>query len=181
MKNAPMLNRRPDGPDFYDHGETLAAGILYMADKPEDLKNKTELLPEMTASILETAYKEDGCTDEVKASAFKQFVRNYLKKEGWKNLETIFNETIEQNKPVFIAPYLLDIYEKLRAEFEKQFEAKGFTGKGVEDTAAGTRAKTGKATGLELDEETRARLGYTHVDPKQDIGGRGTNPWPMRK
>lgn len=105
MKNTSNLNRQPDrqpgGPDFYDHGETLATGILYMADKPEDLKNKTELLPEMTASILETAYKEDGCTDEIKASAFKQFVRNYLKKEGWRGLETIFNETVEQDKPVF--------------------------------------------------------------------------------
>lgn len=167
MGNAPNLRRQPRGPDFYNHGEILVSYILDMADRPENLKeeNKTTLLPEMTTSILEKAYKEDGCTDEIKVFAFKQFVRNYLKTEGWKGLETIFNKIIEQDEPVSGRIYLSDIYKKLKAEFEEQFVVKSFTGKKVEDTVAGTRVK----------------LGYAQVDPKQDIGGRGANPWPMRK
>ncbi|MBI4994269.1 hypothetical protein HZC21_01330 [Candidatus Peregrinibacteria bacterium] len=178
---APDLSRESSGPDFYDHGETLAAGILYMADTPENSRNKAELLPEMTAFILEKAYKEDGCTDEIKASAFKQFVRNHLRTDGWKKLETIFNEVVEQKRPVFAGAYLLDLYKKLKAEFEKQFEEKVFTGKPVEDTAAGTGKKAKAAGGLELDPGTKAQLGFAQVEPKRDIGGRGTTAWPMRK
>ena len=83
----------------------------------------------MTTSILETAYKEDGCTDEIKASAFKQFARNYLRTEGRGSLETIFNEIIRLEEPVSLRNYLLGIYRKLRDEFEKQFDAKSFAGK----------------------------------------------------
>lgn len=147
MRYAPNLKRQPDGPDFYNHGEDLAAGILYMADAPENLKHKTELLPEMTASILETAYREDGCTDEIKTSAFKKSARDYLKADGWKALEALFNAIIEQERPVSAGTYLLELYEKLRAEFEKQFESKSFDGGKVADTAASTGERAKKVTG----------------------------------
>ncbi|MEK7171799.1 MAG: hypothetical protein AAB739_02715 [Patescibacteria group bacterium] len=176
MRGTTNLKIQSTCPDFYDHGEDLVAGFLSMADTPVNLKNKTELLPEMTTSILETAYKEDGCTDEIKASAFKQFARNYLRTEGRGSLETIFNEIIRLEEPVSLRNYLLGIYRKLRDEFEKQFDAKSFAGKRVEDTAARTGEKAKTAIGLELDPETEARLGYAQVDPKRDIGGRGTNP-----
>lgn len=182
MLTAPNLGKPNEGPSrFIDHAEDFISAVLYMADTAENSKNRQQLLPEITAQTLEKAYKEDG-NDEIRAGAFKDFVRNYLRNEGQKDLESVYNDITRHETPVHVSAYLFSIYEKLRAEFEKKSASKTIAeGKKVETTAAGTRAGASAAAGLELDAATKKRLGHAQVDPEQDIGGRGTYPWPYRK
>lgn len=181
MLTAPNLGKPNEGPSrFIDHAEDLISAVLYMADTAENSVNAHLLLPEITAQTLEKAYKEDG-NDEIRAGSFKEFVRNYLQNEGRKDLETVYNDITRHDTPVHVSAYLFKIYEKLKTEFEAKSAAKTITGKKVETTAAKTRAGAGAATGLELDAATRKQLGHAQVDPEQDIGERGKNPWPYRK
>ena len=91
----------------------LSLPVFYIWQTYLQFKNKAELFPEMTVSILETAYKEDGCTDEIGLLAFKQFVSgSYFKQQrdgkAWKLFLT---KIIEPDEPVSGRIYLSDIYK----------------------------------------------------------------------
>lgn len=130
---------------------------------------------EAAAGLLQTAYLDEGCMDEIKLEAFEEFAKTYLNSEGKQALL----EARGTNKTSFVLIYLRKTYKLLRGRFDKKFQQRTVTGTPVDDVSSGVRGKVGKGfPDLHLVTE---KLGYAQVgDTREALGSRGTHAWPVR-
>lgn len=151
----------PEDSRFFDYAEELITA-------PKDPV-------ETAASLLQTAYLDDGCTDEIKLEAFEEFAKAYLNSEGKQALL----DARGSGKVGFVLIYLRKTYGLLKERFEEKFEQRVVSGTPVDEVAGGVRGKVKKGF-PDLHLETR-RLGYAQVsDPRNAIGSRGTHAWKVR-
>lgn len=148
----------------------------------EEFVNTTDAgVLEVTASLLQTAYLDEGCLDEPKLDAFKEFAGKYLANEGKQEFDGVRKGPLSGTKGA-AAVYLMKTYKLLRERFDKKFEQRVTSGTPLPETAQIAESVRGevKKGFPDLHLETK-KLGYVQVsDPRQAIGGKGTHAWPVK-
>lgn len=159
-------------------------------DEYEINRARRTMMVDDTLDILVERLMIDGVTDTTLQDHFRSESRKYLSGEG---LRLYINECYriamdpnEKDKKSKIHELLEKLYTKLAFDLEKKlgqkiFKGREFTREKVQEVIEPTQGKKAKKTGkkrkkLELDKETRARLGFaqttTDTFKKRAQGGR---------
>lgn len=151
-------------------------------DYAKEFVNATDAgVLEVTASLLQTAYFDEGCLDEPKLEAFKEFAGKYLVNEGKQKLDEVRRGSLSRTKGA-AAVYLMKTYKLLCERFDKKFEQRVTSGTPLPEASQITESVRGevKRGFPDLHLETM-KLGYAQVsDPRQAIGSKGTHAWPVK-
>jgi len=167
-----------------DFGEVnLLGGDRPDNPKYEENKIKRQLVAETFAASMRAIMAAEGTTDEVKLEQFEAYVKENLLathppskgyKVGLAELHEIYMYA-RGGDTKNTALYLGNMYFSLESEFQSKFETKVYPtreeiAKEREETADSAK-KAVKKKGMELDAETRAKLGYKSTR-EEDLHGK---------
>lgn len=159
-------------------------GPCQTPDQQAELKAKRRFVVDTVGNILRELYLSET-RDVKKALDFGLHTKEDLASSGLNELNALYF-SLSNNDSASANDGLTVLYERLKTSFEGRLEEKKFHGEPVvEKTQAGVKGAVakarkeggGKAGRLELDAETKRRLGPQQIPISRDnfdTGGRGT-------
>ena len=152
----------------------------------EENKAKRQLITEEMLDILDLMLESDSVTDTIKQEAFRTQAAAYLERSGLRRLNKIYLYA-RGGDALMTEEEIAMLYSELKEWFDEQFEGKAFEGEPVLSPEISTARKETKQKvkkkggGLELDEDTKRRLGHASA-PESQFHKRGAyNPaWGRR-